>query len=723
MLRVAAVLLHFLLGTVSSTGSTDFLLISERYRLRGLSLSSGSSPDVITPVSGLASGVAVDFSAKTKELLWSDVFAKTISAADYTNSSKRRTILQKLSVPDGIAVDWVGQNVYFTDTGLDVIGVVGLDGNFPRIIIDASLDQPRAIVVDPEDGYMYWTDWGSSPKIERAYMSGKNRKTIVSSGISWPNGLVLDIPNKKLYWAEAKYDRIESCNLDGTSRSLVLSVSGRVFHPFDLALSGSDLFWSDWYGNRLYKASINGAIDTKYKDLNARPYGMVAFKHSRTGGTNSCSKNNGGCDQLCLPEASSSVCACSYGELQSDGKTCKNIEKYLLVADIDSVRGLTTATMAEATKPIQGLTRAIAVDYDPITEDVYYTDVTLGTIEQVTASGVKKTLINSLRVPDGLAVDWISRAIYYTDASWNRIGVVEITGNNHMVLIGSGLDEPRDIALDLKDGMMYWTDWGLAAKIEKAQMDGTGRKAIVSSGLYWPNGLVLDTANKVLYWADARLDKIEKCNFDGTGRKVLLKTYFIHPYGLVLDSGLLYWSDWQGKNVIRLPVNSTGIQNMYIYAAPFPRLSRPSGMVIHDPVSRKQIKNACSLRNGNCSQLCAAVPNGRKCVCNPTNSTVCKPTITIGQSSITVKEFANVVLPCKVGTVQGETDIPLTETRWYKDDEEIPGKTELWSTGSSVRDVSFAIKYPTKGISGKYHCSATNNYGTTKSENIQLTVT
>ena len=44
---------------------------------------------------------------------------------------------------------------------------------------------------------MYWTDWGSSPKIEVAAMDGTSRRVIVRiSSPSWPNGLTLDTAGK-----------------------------------------------------------------------------------------------------------------------------------------------------------------------------------------------------------------------------------------------------------------------------------------------------------------------------------------------------------------------------------------------------------------------------------------------------------------------------------------------------------------------------------------------
>lgn len=52
--------------------------------------------------------------------------------------------------------------------------------------------------------YMYWTDWGTSPKIERATLAGNLRKTLVSTNLQWPNGLSIDMNEDKLYWTDAR---------------------------------------------------------------------------------------------------------------------------------------------------------------------------------------------------------------------------------------------------------------------------------------------------------------------------------------------------------------------------------------------------------------------------------------------------------------------------------------------------------------------------------------
>jgi len=52
----------------------------------------------------------------------------------------------------GLAVDWIGRNLYWTDSVLNVIEVAGLNGSNRRILISNGLDNPRAILVDPPSG-------------------------------------------------------------------------------------------------------------------------------------------------------------------------------------------------------------------------------------------------------------------------------------------------------------------------------------------------------------------------------------------------------------------------------------------------------------------------------------------------------------------------------------------------------------------------------------------
>lgn len=86
--------------------------------------------------------------------------------------------------------------------------------------------------------WLYFSDWGVSPKIERIGMDGNiySRTTIVKKNLIWPNGLCLDYDNKKLYWTDAKLKSIFNAELDGSNIRRILQNAAQIDHPFSLTV-------------------------------------------------------------------------------------------------------------------------------------------------------------------------------------------------------------------------------------------------------------------------------------------------------------------------------------------------------------------------------------------------------------------------------------------------------------------------------------------------------
>lgn len=134
-------------------------------------------------------------------------------------ASDIRTILTGLRDPRGLAVDWVSRKLYVTDS--DRILVATLDGSVVYTLIDADVQKPRSVVVAPQQGLLFWTDWGPPARIETAHMDGNKRRVLVGEGVMWPTGLAVDHPAQRLYWADPKILVIESTRLDGSDRHVV----------------------------------------------------------------------------------------------------------------------------------------------------------------------------------------------------------------------------------------------------------------------------------------------------------------------------------------------------------------------------------------------------------------------------------------------------------------------------------------------------------------------
>lgn len=203
-----------------------------------------------------------------------------------------------LEYPEGMAVDWVAHNIYWADMGSHRVEVARLDGSSRRVLIWKDLKNPRSIALDPGEGYMYLGVWGSVPHIERAGLDGSQRITLVN-GVGRVNGLVVDFATRRLYWADVDGKHIESCDLDGKHRQVV--VSGNMPQPHGLTLYEEFIYWADWTTRSIERAhKQSGENRTRIQTQVDFVMDILVFHSSRQSGWNPCAVNNGGCSHLCL---------------------------------------------------------------------------------------------------------------------------------------------------------------------------------------------------------------------------------------------------------------------------------------------------------------------------------------------------------------------------------------------------------------------------------------
>ena len=409
---------------------------------------------------------------------------------------------------------------------------------------------------------MYWSDWGEEPKIEKAGMDGnpETRHVLISEDIHWPNGLAIDYTESKLYWADAKRQSINVCNLDGSEKRQILA--GTLPHPFSLTVFAEKIYWTDWDNHAIYSCDKHtGKSKRKIHGHIFSPMYIHAFSGKKQKkGPNPCENNP--CSHLCLmsPLSPYYTCACPTGILlQPDNQTCNDgFHEILLLARRTDLRriSLDTPDYTDVVLRLNDIKHAVAIDCDHIDDYVYWTDDETRAISRahLDGSGQEMVVATEVESPDGVAVDWIARNLYWTDTGTNRIEVARLNGTSRKVLISDGLDKPRAIALDPYYGYMYWTGWGKQPKIERSFLDGTERVQLVNTSIVWPNGLALDFVHRKLYWGDARTDKIEVANMDGTGREILLSGPDIlpHIFGFTLLGDYIYWTDWQRRTIDRV---------------------------------------------------------------------------------------------------------------------------------------------------------------------------
>lgn len=594
----------------------NFLIFSQRTGIRKVSLDVEYIADVNLPVSAIKNAIAISIDRLEGKVYWTDTVLDKIKRAFLNGSSVEEVISHGLDTPDGMVVDEIGRKLYWTDTGLNRIEVSNLDGSMRKVLIWEDLDKPRAITLYYQERYLLWSDWGEVPKIERSELDGSGRKVIVSNNIIWPNGLTVDGETSRLLWADASTELIESVDLNGLSRR-ILAIG--VAHPYNLAISGDMVYWTDWQKTSIYSIKKDGSTAESHQLVLPKLTGIMGIHAVHMDEPvnvklNKCRKNNGGCSHLCLANRKGIQCACPSGlQLKADGMSCDDTPmEYILFASRGSICRVTLdlPDHSDVYLPLPNLQNVISIEYDYSEQKLYYTDVQLDVIKRADLNGsnVETVASGKMKTTDGIAVDWIGKNLYWTDTGLDVIEVARLNGQYRRILIKDDLDQPRAIVVYPEKGYLYWTDWGYRPQIERTYMDGTNRKVIINSNLGFPNGLSIDYVADRLYWVDAKLDKIETSTLEGNNRVTLIQNV-PHPFGLTVFGDYIYWTDWQTQQIERADKHNGKhrevVKHLFV------------GLMDIEIVApnRQTGSNDCSVNNGGCSQLCLARPDGHSCSC------------------------------------------------------------------------------------------------------------
>uniref|UniRef100_A0A3Q1I1W3 Epidermal growth factor n=1 Tax=Acanthochromis polyacanthus TaxID=80966 RepID=A0A3Q1I1W3_9TELE len=626
-------------------------------------------------VTGVGTSILLDFHFKEERVYWADKHTGKLHSFDKHIS--------------GLAVDWIWNNVYWTNGEKGEIKRMDINGKNQETLL-RQLTLPSSINVDPINRFLFWLSGGTTPSIQRSDVTGQMKITLIKMAEQL-QALSIDREDKRLFWVQFGLQgesAIGSCDYNGN----VLHIMDQLLHPqsFGISLFLERLYYSD-AASRVIK-TVNKYTGGEPLDVNTKqmskppvdikvvhplnqpledslspfpdvnecshwnhgcslgcenipgsyfctcPKGYALLSDRKTcreiipceGNMTKCghgclatengsvcvcpegsilqedgqactgcsSTDRGGCSQLCTPVTPSRwQCDCQPGyQLHQDGKRCiaSGPPPYLLVANLVDVRRINPDGTGDQTLVEEPRGTILALDYDPVLNSVYFASTSQKTIERVDLNNRLRDVLVSdgLDSPEGLAVDWVHRKMYWTDKS-------------------KGLEKPRGIAVHPLAKKLFWTDIGSRPVVERASLEGSERTNIASTNLVSPTGLTIDFTEDRLFWCDQRRGLIETAALDGSDRRVLLENQVGRPFDLAVFEDRLWISD-QEHQQLRSVHKRTGKKLQRIHGS----MVQPASIVVVHPLA-KPGANVCLHLNGGCAQVCENKLGFVHCSCLP----------------------------------------------------------------------------------------------------------
>ncbi len=198
------------------------------------------------------------------------------------------------------------------------------------------------------------------------------------------------------------------------------------------------------------------------------------------------------------------------------------------------------------------------------TAQIYWTESLNSSIRQADLDGTNpQSILSTSFEPKGIAVDTLNNQLYWSNNN-GRILRADISAgsllNETIVIDESGVLLNRlnlDIELDIPNNRIYWvSNWdGSIKTADLSAADPNTTVQVLVSGLPNPRGLALDPANGILYYstndttgAKDNVAAINQINTDGSGNFFLYSSqanginYMYNDLELDTSTGILYWS-------------------------------------------------------------------------------------------------------------------------------------------------------------------------------------
>jgi sugar lactone lactonase YvrE len=145
------------------------------------------------------------------------------------DGSERKDFVTDLPPPSRLFVDVENRKLYWASNGQPRLDRINLDGSGREAVVTNLPGVTFGFSIDPVDEKLYWTYPGGA--LYRSKMDGSDREQLFN-GLTQPDGLAIDVDNRKLYWAEQ--GKVSQSNLDGSEREVLVSGKSDLYSSLEI---------------------------------------------------------------------------------------------------------------------------------------------------------------------------------------------------------------------------------------------------------------------------------------------------------------------------------------------------------------------------------------------------------------------------------------------------------------------------------------------------------
>eukprot|EP00058_Branchiostoma_floridae_P013348 XP_002598836.1 hypothetical protein BRAFLDRAFT_74487 [Branchiostoma floridae] len=228
----------------------------------------------------------------------------------------------------------------------------------------------------------------------------------------------------------------------------------------------------------------------------------------------------------------------------------RNSEPFLLVGDREKeiIIQVDITAGSKVTLPLEGVGQPYALDYDPLTDCVYWSDFRNKNIKRARRDGSGMETIIDIGYPAwSLALDHAEGNIYWSVNGAGPISVAKKDGSSARTLLTSPATKgTNQLVLDPRNGLMYWRNY-LTERIDRAAMDGSN-PTIIIKGVDSTGPLTIDFKEDRLYYNDQWYG-IYSSDLLGNDIRQVLYEHGKWVVGIAVDEDFVYWSSiWRNSS-------------------------------------------------------------------------------------------------------------------------------------------------------------------------------